>query len=145
MFKHILIPTDGSELSNMAIAQGVKFAREINARITGITVTMPYHFFALEATMLVDSMDLYAADTKAMAARNLQVLKDAAQAAGVECATVHRVSEHPYEEIVKAAHEASCDVIFMASHGRRGIQALIMGGETHKVLTHTKIPVLVFR
>lgn len=145
MFKHLLIPTDGSDLSNMAIAQGVKFAKEINAKVTGITVTLPFHFFALEATMLVDSMDLYAADTKAMAARNLKVLKDSAQAAGVECATVHSISEHPYEEIVKTAHEAGCDVIFMASHGRRGIQALIMGGETHKVLTHTKIPVLVFR
>lgn len=145
MYKHILIPTDGSDLSNMAITQGVKFAKEINARITGITVTMPYHFFALEASMLVDTIDLYTADTKAMATRNLQVLKDAAQAAGVECTTVHSVSEHPYEEIVKTAHDASCDVIFMASHGRRGLQALIMGGETHKVLTHTKIPVLVFR
>ena len=145
MFKHILIPTDGSDLSNMAIAQGVKFAREINARVTGITVTMPFHFFALEATMLVDSMDLYTADTKAMATRNLKILKDTAQAAGVECATVHSVSEHPYEAIVKTAHDEACDVIFMASHGRRGIQALIMGGETHKVLTHTKIPVLVFR
>ncbi|MES2582191.1 MAG: universal stress protein [Pseudomonadota bacterium] len=145
MFKHILIPTDGSDLSNMAIAQGVKFAREINARVTGITVTMPFHFFALEATMLIDSMDLYTADTKAMATRNLKILKDTAQAAGVECATVHSVSEHPYEAIVKTAHDEGCDVIFMASHGRRGIQALIMGGETHKVLTHTKIPVLVFR
>ncbi len=145
MFKHILIPTDGSDLSNMAITQGVKFAKEINARVTGITVTMPFHFFALEATMLSDSMDVYTAETKAMAARNLKILKDTAQAAGVECATVHSVSEHPYEEIVKTAHEVGCDVIFMASHGRRGIQALIMGGETHKVLTHTKLPVLVFR
>ena len=67
------------------------------------------------------------------------------QAAGVPCAAVHSVSEHPYEEIVRTAHDEGCDVIFMASHGRRGIQALIMGGETHKVLTHTKIPVLVFR
>ncbi len=145
MFKHILIPTDGSELSNMAITQGVKFAKEINARVTGITVTMPFHFFALEATMLVDSMDLYTADTKAMATRNLKVLHDTAHAAGVECATVHSVSEHPYEAIVRTALDEGCDVIFMASHGRRGIQALIMGGETHKVLTHTKIPVLVFR
>lgn len=145
MFKHLLIPTDGSDLSNMAITQGVKFAKEINARITGITVTMPFHFFALEATMLVESMDIYTADTKAMATRNLQVLKDAAQAAGVDCDTLHSVSEQPYEAIVKTAQNEGCDVIFMASHGRRGLQALIMGGETHKVLTHTKIPVLVFR
>ncbi len=145
MFKHILIPTDGSDLSNLAIAQGVKFAKEINAKITGVTVTMPFHFFALEATMVSDSVDRYAEDAKALAARNLKVLKDAASRAGVECAVVHSVSEHPYDEIVKTAQETGCDVIFMASHGRRGIQALVMGGETHKVLTHTKIPVLVFR
>ena len=145
MFKHLLIPTDGSDLSNLAIAQGVKFAKEINARVTGITVTMPFHFYTPEASMVADSFDLYNADTKALAARNLQVLKDAAQAAALQCTLVHCVSEHPYEEIVKTAQEAQCDVIFMASHGRRGIKALIMGGETHKVLTHTKIPVLVFR
>lgn len=145
MFKHILIPTDGSELSNMAITNGVKFAKEINAKITGLTVTMPFHFFALEATMVADSIDRYADDSKVLAARNLKVLKDAANLAGVECALVHSVSEHPYEEIVKTAQEQGCDVIFQASHGRRGVRALVMGGETHKVLTHTKIPVLVFR
>jgi len=73
------------------------------------------------------------------------VIREAANAAGVECELVHRVSEHPYEEIVKTAQEQGCDVIFQASHGRRGVQALVMGSETHKVLTHTKIPVLVFR
>jgi len=145
MFKHILIPTDGSDLSNLAIAQGVKFAKEIHAKITGVTVTMPFHFFALEATMVSDSVDRYAEDSKVMAARHLKVLKDAADKADVECALVHCVSEHPYAEIVKTAQDAGCDVIFMASHGRRGIQALVMGGETHKVLTHTKIPVVVFR
>lgn len=145
MFKHILIPTDGSDLSNLAITQGVKFAKEIHAKITGLTVTMPYHFFALEATMVADSIDRYEEDSKAMATRNLKVLKDAANKADVECALVHSVGEHPYAEIVKTAQEAGCDVIFMASHGRRGIQALVMGSETHKVLTHTRIPVVVFR
>lgn len=145
MFKHILVPTDGSELSNLAITQGVKFAKEINAKITGVAVTLPFQFFALEATMVVESIDRYTADCKAMATRNLKVLQDAAQAAGVPCAAVHSVSEHPYEEIVRTAHDEGCDVIFMASHGRRGIRALVMGSETQKVLTHTKIPVLVFR
>ncbi|MBI2748819.1 MAG: universal stress protein [Burkholderiales bacterium] len=145
MFKHILIPTDGSDLSNQAIAQGVKLAKEINARVTGLTVTMPFHFFALDGLQISDTAEQYAKDTKVLAQRNLQVIRDAASAAGVACELMHRVSEHPYEEIVKAAQEQGCDVIFQASHGRRGMQALVMGSETHKVLTHTKIPVLVFR
>ncbi|MDO8284629.1 MAG: universal stress protein [Rhodoferax sp.] len=145
MFKHILIPTDGSELSNMAITNGVKFATEINARITGLTVTTPFHFIALDGMQIADTAQQYALDVKALAQRNLNVLKEAASAAGVECELVHRESEHPYEEIVKTAQTQGCDVIFQASHGRRGMRALVMGSETHKVLTHTKIPVLVFR
>lgn len=145
MFKHILIPTDGSDLSNMAVTQGVTLAKEINARITGLTVTMPFHFFALDGMQLGDTAEQYAEDAKAVAQRNLRVIREAASAAGVECELMHRVSEHPYEEIVKAAQEQGCDVIFQASHGRRGMRALVMGSETHKVLTHTKIPVLVFR
>lgn len=145
MFKHILIPTDGSELSVVAVTQGIKLAKEINARVTGLTVTMPFHFFAVDGMQISDTAEQYAQDSKAMALRNLQVIREAASAAGVECELVHRVSEHPYEEIVKTAQEQGCDVIFQASHGRRGMRALVMGSETHKVLTHTKIPVLVFR
>lgn len=145
MFKHILIPTDGSELSNIAIVNGVKFAKEINAKITGLTVTTPYHVFALEALQVGDTAERYGTDVAALAARNLNVLKEAAAKAGVECELVHRSSEHPYEEIVTLAQERGCDVIFQASHGRRGVQALIVGSETNKVLTHSKIPVLVYR
>ena len=88
MFKHILIPTDGSELSNMAIANGIKFAKDINARVTGLTVTMPFHFFALDGMQIADTAEQYAKDSKALAMRNLTVLKDAASAAGVECELV---------------------------------------------------------
>ncbi len=145
MFKHILIPTDGSELSIVAVTQGIKLAKEINAKVTGLTVTMPFHFFAVDGMQVSDTAEQYEQDSKALALRNLQVIRDAASAAGVACELVHRVSEHPYEEIVKTAQEQGCDVIFQASHGRRGMRALVMGSETHKVLTHTKIPVLVFR
>lgn len=145
MFKHILIPTDGSELSVVAVTQGIKLAKEINARVTGLTVTMPFHFFAVDGMQISDTAERYEQDSKALALRNLQVIREAANAAGVACELIHRVSEHPYEEIVKTAQEQGCDVIFQASHGRRGMRALVMGSETHKVLTHTKIPVLVFR
>ena len=145
MFKHILIPTDGSDLSKIAIENGVKFARELNARITGLTVTAPFHYFAIEAIQVGSSADDYLRHADEQAERHLQVLKDAAGKAGVPCEVMHRIGEHPYEEIVKAAQEQNCDVIFQASHGRRGVGALVLGSETNKVLTHSKIPVLVFR
>lgn len=145
MFKHILIPTDGSELSNIAIINGVEFAQEINAKVTGITVTAPFHVFAVETLQVGDTAECYSTDVAAIAARHLNVIKDAAAKAGVDCELVQRSSEHPYEEIVSVAQERGCDVIFLASHGRRGVRALIMGSETHKVLTHSKIPVLVYR
>jgi nucleotide-binding universal stress UspA family protein len=145
MFKHILIPTDGSELSRLAIDNGVTFAKEINAKITGLTVTLPFQNFSIDAMHLISSADDYSTNAKKLADRNLRVLSDAASKAGVPCEVIHRVNEHPYEEIVKAAQDFGCDVIFQASHGRRGIGALLIGSETNKVLTHTKIPVLVFR
>ncbi len=145
MFKHILIPTDGSELSNIAIANGVKFAKEIKAKITGLTVTPPFHIFAVESMQVADTPERYLADSQALAERNLNVIMKAAGEAGVECEVLHCSSEHPYQEIVKTAQERGCDVIFQASHGRRGVGALIMGSETQKVLTHSKIPVLVYR
>jgi len=145
MFKHILIPTDGSDLSNIAITNGVKFAKEINAKITGLTVTAPYHYYAAESFQPTDTPEQYAGEMKTLAERNLKVLKEAAAQAGVACELVHRTSEHPYEEIVNTAQDQGCDVIFQASHGRRGVRALLMGSETNKVLTHSKIPVLVFR
>ena len=145
MFKHILIPTDGSELSNLAIANGVTFAKEMNANITGLTVTPPFHNFSVEAMQVSSSVDDYDTHANQLAERNLRVLSDAASKAGVSCEVIHRVNEHPYEEIVTTAQDFGCDVIFQASHGRRGIKALVLGSETNKVLTHTKIPVLVFR
>lgn len=145
MFKHILIPTDGSELANKAVTEGVQFAKEIHARITGLTVTPPFHYFGLDASQIRATVNEYEDHASAQAQRALTSLQEAARAAGVECQTLHRSSEHPYEEIVKTAEQQGCDVIFQASHGRRGMKALLLGSETNKVLTHSKIPVLVFR
>lgn len=145
MFKHILIPTDGSELSKMAVRHGVQFAKEINAKITGLTVTVPYHYFAVDAVQLSDTPAQYAIDVKAMADKNLSYIKDEAIKAGVIFDLIYRSNEHPYEEIVKTAQDFMCDVIFLASHGRRGMSGLLLGSETQKVLTHSKIPVLVYR
>jgi len=145
MFKHLLIPTDGSDLSQVAVANGVQFARDIQARVTGLTVTTPYHYVTYNNIQMVQTEEQFQEEMRHMAQRNLQYLQREAEVCGVPCELLSAVSDHPYEEIVRTAEEQGCDVIFMASHGRRGLRALLMGSETQKVLTHTKIPVVVYR
>ncbi len=144
MFKHILLPTDGSVLSETAIKKGVAFAKEINAKVCGLTVTKPFHVFTTDVMELEDTKGTYAEDT-ALADKRLSVIEQAAKQAGVSYDGAHKIGDHPWEEIIKTASDRGCDVIFMASHGRRGVAALVIGSETNKVLTHTKIPVLVYR
>lgn len=145
MFKHILLPSDGSELSDAAIQKGIQFAKSINAEVTGFHVILPFHVFSLRLGMLEDTKAQYERQAKDQAEQYLSVIKKAAEKAGVSCDTDYETSSHPYEMIIKAAETKGCDLIMMASHGRRGLQGLLIGSETHKVLTHSKIPVLVFR
>jgi len=145
MFEHILIPTDGSELSNKAIRQGIALAKAVSAKVTGITVTIPFHVFALDPETIEDTADSYKKRTTAQAAKYLKQVNDAAAAAGVSCAVIHVEHEHPYRAIIDAANKNGCDLIAMASHGRHGISAVVLGSETTKVLTHSNIPVLVYR
>ena len=145
MYKHILIPTDGSDLSSNAIGHGIALAKAINAKVTGITVTTPFHIFAMDPAMITDTADSYIKRTSAAATKYLTQVKDAAAAVGVTCAVIHAEHEHPYQAIIDAASKNGCDLIAMASHGRRGISAVVLGSETVKVLTHSNIPVLVYR
>jgi nucleotide-binding universal stress UspA family protein len=145
MYKHLLLPTDGSELSARAVRDGVKFAQEIGARVTALHVTPLFFPSELTPSALTAHMQEHDAKAKESAQRALGVVMEAARAAGVPCTTAHRVSSSPYEAIIALAVEAGCDLIFMASHGRRGVAALLLGSETNKVLTHSKIPVLVTR
>jgi nucleotide-binding universal stress UspA family protein len=145
MFKHILLPTDGSERSEAAIQKGIQFAKSINAKVTGFHVILPFHAFTFQTEMLEDTKEQFERDSKAHAERFLDVIKKAAEEAGVRCDTDFVVASHPYDAIIKAAEEKGCDLILMASHGRKGVQGLLIGSETQKVLTHTKIPVLVVR
>jgi len=145
MFKHILLPTDGSELSEAAIQKGIQFAKSINAEVTAFHVILPFHVLSLRTGILEDTKEQYERQSKDQAEQFLGVIKKAAEKAGVSCDTDYVTSSHPYEMIIKAAEKKGCDLIMMASHGRRGLQGLLIGSETHKVLTHTKIPVLVFR
>ncbi|WP_136417104.1 universal stress protein [Herbaspirillum sp. ST 5-3] len=145
MFKHILLPTDGSEASEDAIKKCIQFAKDIGAKVTGFHVTPQYHLFTYQAEMLEDTKEQFMQAAKVHAATYLAVIEDAARQAGVPCAVAYVSSDHPYEAIIDGAKEHHCDLIAMASHGRKGVKGILMGSETHKVLTHSQIPVLVYR
>jgi len=147
MYKHILIPTDGSALSRKAISNGIKLAKSVGAKVTGF-------FAAPPATPLVykDFMPIHyttprehARMIEKNAARYLAVIEQAAKQAGVRCKCVHVTSDYPADAILAAAKRQKCDLIVMASHGRRGLAGVLIGSETQKVLIHSKIPVLVSR
>jgi nucleotide-binding universal stress UspA family protein len=145
MFKHVLLPTDGSPQSEAAIQQGIALAKETHARVTGIHVVPEFHVVTYRTDMLEDTREQYAKDSQAKAAKILQSVENAARAAGVKCDTVCTVSDEPYEAIIRTAEEKGCDLIAMASHGHKGIKALLLGSETQKVLTHSHQPVMVLR
>jgi nucleotide-binding universal stress UspA family protein len=145
MYKHILIPDDGSDLSAKAVQHGIALAKAINARVTGITVTMPFHIFAVAPGMVTDVPEEYTKRVAALALKYLEQIKGAAASAGVNCDVLHVEHAQPYQAIIDAAKGRGCDLIVMASHGRRGVSAIVLGSETVKVLTHSTIPVLVCR
>jgi nucleotide-binding universal stress UspA family protein len=147
MFKHILVPTDGSQLSLDTVRRAVSFAKEAGADITFFYAKPDYPVaFYGEGALLDPTTPQKFAE---MADRQAQEILTRAAAlggsAGVTCRTVAAVSDIPFQAIIDAASNAGCDLIFMASHGRRGITGLLLGSETQKVLTHSTIPVLVYR
>jgi nucleotide-binding universal stress UspA family protein len=145
MFKHVLLPTDGSELSALAIRKGLRFAKECGAKVTGASVAPEFHLVAVDAAIHQDTEEHVLAAGRARAEKYLAVLLEAAAEEGVPCDAEIEIGDHPYEAIIRTAERKGCDLILMASHGRRGIKALLLGSETQKVLTHSRIPVLVYR
>ena len=145
MYGNILIPTDGSDLATTAVKHGVKFAKEIGAKVTGVTVTEPFHLLSVKPTQLEYTPVEHKKHWKVHAEKILSAVSAAAASAGVSCETLHVEHEHPYQAIIDTAASKGCDLILMASHGRRGVAAVVLGSETVKVLTHSKIPVLVYR
>ncbi len=145
MFKHILLPTDGSKLSQNAIKHGVRLARALKARITALTAIPQFHAFTYQVEMLEATREQFEQESARRAAEYLEFARKTAAAAGVKCDGVHVVSDEPYREIIKIARRRKCDLILMASHGRRGIAGFLLGSETQKVLTHSRVPVLVYR
>ena len=145
MYAHILIPTDGSELAEKAVRDGIALAKRIGAKITALTVLPPFHMFTTDTQMLEDTPAQYKTRMQENAKKTLGAVASAAKAAGIACETVQVEHEHPYQAIIDTAVSKGCDLIVMASHGRHGISAIVLGSETVKVLTHCKIPVLVHR
>jgi nucleotide-binding universal stress UspA family protein len=145
MYKRILIPTDGSEASQRAILAGVSFAREVGAEVVGLTATPEFHVLSTDSEMLEDTREQFAASSAARAGRILADVENAARDAGVACRSEHVTDDDPWAAIIETARRLGCDLIVMASHGRRGLKGLLLGSETQKVLVHSAIPVLVHR
>ncbi|HSY26890.1 MAG TPA: universal stress protein [Burkholderiaceae bacterium] len=145
MFKHILIPTDGSAMAQKVIRDGIAFAKEIGAEVTGFHVMPGMPIFPYQVEVLVDTREKFSEECVACASGYLADIATAAKQAGVKCRTHYMTSDYPYEAIIQAAKDKGCDLIVMASHGRRGVRGLLLGSETQKVLTHSLIPVLVYR
>lgn len=143
MYKCILLPTDGSDLSMRAISHGVRLAKSLNAKLIGLTVTRPWHLVTADPAELTDTEETYQKHVNAIATERLSAIEKAAAEAAVPCEVVHSSRDHPYEAIIETARDKGCDLILMASHGRSGVKALVLGSETHKVLTYSSIPVLV--
>lgn len=147
MFKHILVPTDGSEFSQAATRQAVSFAKGVGARITALYVkpSHPVHYFVEGVEFNLPSPSRYDELDEQEAQRILGFVDGLCQEAGVECKKQTLTSDVVHDAIIDVASKGGCDLICMASHGRRGFSALLLGSETTKVLTHSKIPVLVLR
>ena len=145
MFKHILLPTDGSKLSERSIKQGVRMAKALRAKVTALHVVPKFHTLAYQSEVIDGTRQQYEEGAAENTKNYLAYVKKVAAGSDVECETTQVVSDQPFKEIIKAAEKKGCDLILMASHGRRGIEGFLLGSETQKVLTHSSIPVLVFR
>lgn len=147
MFKHILIPTDGSDLSKKAVKKGIEFAKKIKARVTAVHVVPEFRVVADESfvSLSPSAKKRFEEDSLRHAETMLSSVVLQAKAKGVRCAAVAEANDLPYQQIIATAKSKKCDLIMMASHGRRGIASVLLGSETAKVLTHSTIPVLVVR
>ena len=149
MFKHIAIPTDGSRLAEKGVKAGVKLARSLGAKVTGVYVIPPYQppIYGEAAMYYVPGMSPqdYKKECMKAAKKALATIKIEAQTAGVACDTRIVTEPEPHEGILRAARAAKCDAIAMASHGRGAISSLLLGSETARVLARSRLPVLVTR
>lgn len=146
MYHNILIATDGSTLAGKAVSHGLDLAKSVGAKVTAVIVEAPFSVFDVpesRARQLPEEFERHSAAIKRHANQVLGQVAEAAKQAGVSCDIVQREDDQPYQAIIKTAQEKGCDAIVMASHGRSGIAAVLLGSVTNKVLTHTDIPVVV--
>ena len=147
MYKRILVATDGSRLSGKAVAHAIALARAVGARLVAFHASPDYGYVSLSEGSIRNAPPRK--QYEAAAAREAQQILDGvakkAATAGVDCETVHMLARAPWEAILDAAQKKKADAIVMASHGRSGVTALLLGSETQKVLAHAKLPVTVVR
>lgn len=144
LFKHILIPTDGSELSQMAVKHGIAIAKTVGARVTAMTVQPPMTDFVVEGVTITVS-DAERAEMARQFDHRMDSARAEAKAQDVQLATIQVEDREPWRAVIEVAKQKGADLIVMASHGRRGVSALVLGSETQKLLTHSTVPVLVYR
>lgn len=144
MYSHILIATDGSELANKAVPYGLELAKLAGAKVTGLTVRPHLDDFVAEGVVITVTPEEREA-FKEQIDHHLDLARRKSAELGVQLETLQVESGEPWKAIISVAEERKCDLIIMASHGRRGLSALIFGSETQGVLTHCDIPVLVYR
>lgn len=145
LYRRILLPTDGGEASQRAILAGVDFARELHADVVGFVATPAFRVLSADPDMVGHSAGEYDDASRERARRILADVEAAARDAGVPCLLEQAVADNPWKAIIETAQRLGCDLIVMASHGRRGVKSLLLGSETQKVLVHSSIPVLVHR
>lgn len=144
MFKRILVPTDGSEITMKAVTAAVALAKSVGAQLYTISVKEPFPYSAISEMQPTPPQEFFDAQER-IAAKRVAGVAEAAKAAGLGCQAHTVEALHPWEAIIDHAKRQECDLVVMASHGRRGVSALLLGSETQKVLTHSTIPVLVVR
>lgn len=144
MFKRILVPTDGSDITSKATQTAISLARLSGAELLTIGVKEPFPYSAISEMQPVPPQEFYDAQER-IAAENVNKVVETATAAGIKCQGHTVEALHPWEAILDHAKAQGCDLVVMASHGRRGVTALLLGSETQRVLVHSTIPVLVVR
>ncbi len=144
MFKRILVPTDGSEITAKAVQTAAAMARLTGASLTALSVKEPFPYSAISEMQPVPPQEFYDAQER-IASERVKTAVDAAKAAGVACEGFTVEALHAWEAILEHTKTQNCDLIVMASHGRRGLSAMLLGSETQKVLTHSTVPVLVVK
>ncbi|MFZ7096683.1 universal stress protein [Luteimonas dalianensis] len=145
MYTHLLLPTDGSPLSSDALERGLALAKTLGARVTILTVVEPFYLFTASEEHLGETREQYEKFAREAASTILKAAKERAAELGVQAQVKLVGSEHPDQAIIDAVKESGCDLVAMASHGRRGVNALLLGSVTQQVLTRSSVPVLVFR